>query len=73
MVIVGALALSALDSAAYADASPFTHDMGEFLANPEACDHFRGADIDPPDAQLKEKRNEYIATYCRGAVGSRLV
>lgn len=66
MVLAGALALSVLGSAAYADASRYPHDVSEFLANREACDHFRGEVIDPPDAELKKERNENIATYCTG-------
>jgi hypothetical protein len=60
------LLLSTLGAAALADASRFPHDVSEFLANREACDHFRGEVIDPPDAELKKERNENIATYCTG-------
>lgn len=66
MVLAGALTISVLGSAAYADASRFPHDVSEFLANREACDHFRGEVIDPPDAELKKERNDNIARYCTG-------
>jgi hypothetical protein len=66
MTFVVGLAFSTLGSAALADASRFPHDVSEFLANREACDHFRGEVIDPPDAELKKERNENIATYCTG-------
>lgn len=65
-VALRALVLSALSSAAFAYAGRLPNDVGTFLANREACDHFRGEVIDPPDAELKKERNENIATYCTG-------
>lgn len=59
--------LGLLSGACHADASPqHPKDVSEFLANREACDHFRGEVIDPPDAELKKERNQNIATYCTG-------
>lgn len=66
MALLRALVLSALSSAAFAYASRLPNDVGAFLANREACDHFRGEVIDPPDAELKKERNENSATYCTG-------
>lgn len=41
-------------------------EVSEFLLNREACDHFRGEVIDPPDAKLKKERNDNIRMYCTG-------
>lgn len=41
-------------------------EVSEFLSRREACDHFRGEVIDPPDAKLKKERNDNIRTYCKG-------
>jgi hypothetical protein len=60
------MSLAFLANAAFADASKFPKDVSEFLANREACDHFRGEVIDPPDPELKKERNENIAIYCTG-------
>lgn len=60
------VSLSLFASMAHADASKYPNDVSEFLANREACDHFRGEVIDPPDPDLKKERNENIATYCTG-------
>lgn len=41
-------------------------EVNEFLLNREACDHFRGEVIDPPDAELKKERDDNIRTHCTG-------
>lgn len=41
-------------------------DVADDLADREACDHFRGEVIDPPDAALKQERNANIVRYCKG-------
>lgn len=66
MPFLHALVFTALNSTAPASASRLPTDVSEFLTNREACDHFRGEVIDPPDADLKKERDENIATYCTG-------
>jgi hypothetical protein len=46
--------------------SSLPKEVSEFLLNREACDHFRGEVIEPPDAELKKERNDNIRTHCTG-------
>ncbi len=64
--LVVACAFSAMCGSAFADASRYPYDVSEFLANREACDHFRGEVIDPPDAELKQERDGNIKKFCTG-------
>ena len=59
------LVLTLCSNASHGDASPYPADVTEFLADREACDHFRGEIIDPPDEELKQERDTNIARYCR--------
>ncbi|MBT9609083.1 MAG: hypothetical protein IV110_03475 [Aquabacterium sp.] len=61
------MALASGSNTCLADASSrLPGEVSDFLLNREACDHFRGEVIDPPDAELKKERNDNIRTYCTG-------
>jgi hypothetical protein len=59
------LALILFSNASHAEASDHPADVIKFLADREACDHFRGEIIDPPDEELKRERDANVARYCR--------